>query len=468
MVRHLTTSEVVPRSSGAVRRAHARLAVYLACSDALCVAVALAGSYLGRFGFSLVDASYIAVVLIALPVWLGVFNAFHLYQPRYLSAVEEFRRIIGATALGIVVIVMVSFWWKAGLSRAWVGLSWLLSLSLTLLARRFWRWYAARRSVSGQLGLKTLIVGDEREARRIQQTLGRGEQGYVPVGTLTVDGKEQAVDGQLDEVRAAIHSGAADCIFLTPGLPQEVVREVMTLARGGTIEVRMAANLTDMLTNRLSISPIGDIITMSLRPVRFTRCQRLLKRAFDLGVASVGVVVLAPLWLVIAVAIKVSSRGPVLFTQDRVTQHGRVFRMYKFRTMLTVAEHELEECGVDLSQPYFKLQDGDPRITRMGRVLRRFSLDELPQLINVLRGDMSLVGPRPLPVEQVAANPGLRPRHEVKAGMTGWWQVSGRSDVDPERALRLDLFYIDNWSLTLDLFILLKTVGTVLSGRGAY
>ena len=195
---------------------------------------------------------------------------------------------------------------------------------------------------------------------------------------------------------------------------------------------------------------------------------RIAKRASDIIIASTALMLLAPLWLIIALVIKLDSRGPVFYKQERVGMDGRLFLLYKFRTMLTDAEHELEECGVDLSQPYFKLQDGDPRITRMGRVLRRFSLDELPQLINVLRGDMSLVGPRPLPVEQVAANPGLRPRHEVKAGMTGWWQVSGRSDVDPERALRLDLFYIDNWSLTLDLFILLKTVGTVLSGRGAY
>jgi len=170
-----------------------------------------------------------------------------------------------------------------------------------------------------------------------------------------------------------------------------------------------------------------------------------------------------PLWPFIALAIRLDSRGPVLFHQERVTKGGRIFRMHKFRTMRTGISPM-----IDTSRPFFKL-DSDPRLTRVGRFLRRLSLDELPQLWNVLTGDMSIVGPRPLPAEQVAAHPDLlTARQVVPAGMTGWWQINGRSGVTPEEALRLDLFYIENWSPSLDLYVLLKTFGAVVTGRGAH
>jgi lipopolysaccharide/colanic/teichoic acid biosynthesis glycosyltransferase len=142
--------------------------------------------------------------------------------------------------------------------------------------------------------------------------------------------------------------------------------------------------------------------------------------------------------------------------------------MYKFRTMITDQERALEGRLIDLTQPFFKMPH-DPRLTSVGRLLRSFSLDELPQLWNVIRGDMSLVGPRPLPLEQVTANHDLlQPRHEVRAGLTGWWQVSGRSEIDVEQALKMDMFYIENWSLSLDVYVLLKTAAAVIARRGAY
>jgi lipopolysaccharide/colanic/teichoic acid biosynthesis glycosyltransferase len=170
----------------------------------------------------------------------------------------------------------------------------------------------------------------------------------------------------------------------------------------------------------------------------------------------------------LAFAIRLTSSGPIFFTQLRVTKNGDVFPMYKFRTMVTNHERALEGKAIDLTQPFFKLED-DPRLTRVGRVLRSLSLDELPQLWNVLRGDMSIVGPRPLPVEQVDANQEfLSPRHEVSGGITGLWQISGRSDLDSDEALRIDRYYIENWSLALDVYILLKTIGAVLTRRGAW
>jgi lipopolysaccharide/colanic/teichoic acid biosynthesis glycosyltransferase len=201
-----------------------------------------------------------------------------------------------------------------------------------------------------------------------------------------------------------------------------------------------------------------------------TGAQTALKRTFDIIVAGAVFVVAAPLLAVLAVAIKTTSRGPVFFRQLRVTKGGHLFRMFKFRTMLDDADRIIEEKGIDTSVPFFKLGPEDPRLTTVGRFLRKYSLDELPQLLNVLRGDMSLVGPRPLPADQVAANLDLLgPRHEVPAGVTGWWQIQGRSEVeDPDEAVRMDLFYIENWSLTLDLYVLLKTFGVVLRKKGAF
>jgi lipopolysaccharide/colanic/teichoic acid biosynthesis glycosyltransferase len=179
--------------------------------------------------------------------------------------------------------------------------------------------------------------------------------------------------------------------------------------------------------------------------------------------ASAALAVSLPLWGAIAIAIRLSSPGPALFHQERVTKGGRVFRMHKFRTMRIDVD-----TPVDTSAPFFKLES-DPRLTPIGRVLRRLSLDELPQFWNVLKGDMSLVGPRPLPADQVAANLELLgPRHEVPAGVTGWWQINGRSGVRPEEAVHLDQFYIENWSLSLDLYIVLKTFGAVLGQNGAH
>jgi lipopolysaccharide/colanic/teichoic acid biosynthesis glycosyltransferase len=183
--------------------------------------------------------------------------------------------------------------------------------------------------------------------------------------------------------------------------------------------------------------------------------------------AALGLVVASPILLVAAIAIKATSPGPVLFRQDRVTKGIRSFQMYKLRTM-TEGPPLVDEQIADTTVPFFKVKQ-DARHTRVGRFLRQTSLDELPQLFNVFKGDMSLVGPRPLPTEQVAAHIELLgPRHEVRSGITGWWQIHGRSDVDPEEAIRMDHFYIENWSPALDLYVLVKTIGVLLTRRGAY
>lgn len=233
--------------------------------------------------------------------------------------------------------------------------------------------------------------------------------------------------------------------------------------------MRLYAPLSGVLSSRLTVQAVGTRgMALTVKPAHLSRSQHLIKRLFDLTASLIGLVILLPVMLITAVAIKLSSPGPVFFRQNRVTKAGRVFSVYKFRTMKTNADHLLAEHDLDPATPFFKIKE-DPRLTRVGSKLRSLSLDELPQLLNVVKGEMSLVGPRPLPQEQVSANVDiLGPRHEVRSGVTGWWQINGRSDVSSDEALRMDLFYIENWSLSLDLYILAKTVWVLATRAGAY
>jgi exopolysaccharide biosynthesis polyprenyl glycosylphosphotransferase len=270
-------------------------------------------------------------------------------------------------------------------------------------------------------------------------------------------------------LESALRTCGADCVFVaSTAVDLQQMSQIHRLTRRMGVELRISANLPEVLSSRLSVKPVGDVMAITLRPVHLSGTQAAFKRTFDLIVSAVALIMLLPVMAVVAAAIKLTSPGGVLFTQERITRGGRVFTVYKFRTMLRDADRIFEEEEIDRSEAFFKLRKG-PAMTVVGGWLRRLSLDELPQLWNVVKGDMSLVGPRPLPVEQVTANLELlEPRHEVRAGLTGWWQINGRSDVDAAEAVRMDLFYIENWSLTLDLYIILKTVGTVVFGRGAY
>jgi exopolysaccharide biosynthesis polyprenyl glycosylphosphotransferase len=461
-----------PTPSGALRRYHS-LGLGLAASDVLALVFALLVSNLVQFGLRPLDPAYYVVLVAAPMAWIAVFHGFGLYTPHHLSASEEFRRTIGAASMGILLIVLGSYW-VYSFPPQWIGLTWLLALLLELVVRRVWRWYAYRLKADGRLALRTLIVGTNDEAGRLAVALTGKGLGFDPVGFVATSGRLVSpngltVLGRIDDLEELIDAHGADCVFVasTAVAAEDMLRVVQTTRQTG-VEARVSANLPQLLTSRLTVQPVGHVMALSLRPVRLTGTQTVIKRAFDLSVASIGMLCMAPLWVVIAGMIRLTSKGPVLFRQERVTKGGRVFTVYKFRTMVQDSAAILAEQGIDPSTPFFKLSD-DPRLTPVGRVLRKLSLDELPQLLNVLRGDMSLVGPRPLPAEQVAANLDLlASRHEVPAGVTGWWQINGRSSVDFEEAVRMDLFYIENWSLSLDLYILLKTVGCVLAQKGAH
>lgn len=413
------------------------------------------------------------VLALAPFVWMTCFHAFGLYGVRNLSALEEFRRLIGGTSVAIGVVLLGSTWWRSIVYRRFFGLSWLLALAIGLFSRRVWRWYRKSLRRDGWLAARTLILGTNGEAARLALVLDEPVLGFRLVGHVaptpaTGCANGLPVVGMLDDLEETIRCLQVDCVFVaSTDVTPDVMVFVSNIARRTAVEVRMTANLADVLVSRLSIQSVGDVMALSLRPASMSKTQAALKRGFDILVGTLALAVSAPAMVLIAVAVRLTSSGPALFRQERVTRDGRVFRMLKFRTMVAEGKRLPPGRMVDLTVPFFKLAH-DPRLTRVGWFLRRFSLDELPQLWNVVRGDLSLVGPRPLPAVQVAANPDLlSPRHEVRAGITGWWQINGRSNVDPLQALRLDAVYIENWSLSLDLFILLKTVGTVFSSRGA-
>jgi exopolysaccharide biosynthesis polyprenyl glycosylphosphotransferase len=457
-----------PRAGDALRR-YRQISMGLAVSDAACIVAALLLVYQIRYSTRPMPVRELAVVVVAPLLWVAAFRAFNLYAPQHLSSSDEFRGIIGATSLGIVLVVMASYWSKSAFPRAWLGLSWLLAVLLELATRRGWEAYRLRLKRDGRLAFRTLIVGTTGEATRLAETLKDPTSGFIPIGYVgefdpSAPGNGLPVVGDIPDLRRLARKHDADCFFVASTcVSAEDMFGVTQVARQERTEVRVSANLSQTLTSRLTLQKVGGAIALSIRPVRLTRTQIAMKRAFDLVMASAALVVSLPLWTAIAIIIRVSSPGPVFFRQERVTKGGRSFRMLKFRTMRVDVD-----SPADTSAPFFKL-DSDPRLTPVGKILRRFSLDELPQFLNVVNGDMSLIGPRPLPADQVAANLELlSPRHEVPAGVTGWWQINGRSGVTPEEAIHLDQFYIENWSLSLDLYILLKTFGAVLGQKGAH
>jgi exopolysaccharide biosynthesis polyprenyl glycosylphosphotransferase len=464
------------RPRGSARSRYRAVGLGLAASDAACVLAALLIAYVLRFGTAQMPMSFLIVIATAPVIWVGTFHAFQLHQPQELTPAEEFRRTIAATSVGMVLIMMASYWSKAELSRVWIGLTWILVILLELAVRRVWRWRVGRLKTDGRLSLRTLIIGGNEEAERVADLISAPGVGFSPVGYVALPDEPANVNrfpvvGNLDELRDLIEEHSADCLFVAASaVDRESMRWLAKTARQEDVLVRVTANLPELLSSRVSIQPIGGVMALSLAPVRLSGGQALLKRTFDLVAGGLAALVLLPLILVIALTIAATSRGPVIYRQERVGRRGRRFSIYKFRTMVVGAEAMVSELRPrnQAGGPLFKIRN-DPRVTGLGRWLRRWSLDELPQLWNVVRGDMSLVGPRPpLPEEVRAYRDWHLDRLEVRPGLTGLWQVSGRSDLSFDDYVRLDLFYIESWSLAYDLFILLKTIPVVLSAKGSY
>jgi len=435
-----------------------------------------------------VRSDYLLIGALAVPVFLAVFSILDTYAAYRMTPAEEFRRLVMGIGVGIALVVMVSFWAESSISRAWLGWAWGLSVLLVLGSRRLWHQHLGRLRKDGRLAFQTLIVGTNLEAAHLAKVMSSERFGFDVIGMVaTYDSPRKVGDveivgdvrvvrdvpvvGEVARIRELIRETGADCVFVAASAVR--TNEMRRLTRSARLEgaqVRVSANLPETLSTHLTAQPVGGVMSLAMEPAKLSLLQSAAKRSLDLLGASLTLLVTLPLFVVVALAVKVTSRGPVFYRQERVGLHGRHFTMLKFRTMVVDAEKMLRELRTrnESSGPLFKIKD-DPRLTPLGRALRHWSIDELPQLVNVLMGRMSLVGPRPsLPTEVALYEDWHFDRLEVRPGMTGLWQVSGRSTLSFDDYVRMDLFYIENWSLMYDLYILAKTIPAVLSGRGSY
>jgi exopolysaccharide biosynthesis polyprenyl glycosylphosphotransferase len=424
------------------------------------------------------NSSYLLLGASSLPLWAVMLWRARLYsRPHTAGRLDEFRRVVRATLSTVGATVIIGFVFKVGLARSWLVLTAVLAALTLTVGRTATRRYFGRLRARGRLLQPVVLVGANVEALAVcamlvaEPGLGYRVVGFIddesPPGTFLLDG-QPVLGGVADTLGATIAAGAVGVIIAKTAVdPATSNRLTRQLTEAG-LHVELSSSLCDISAERLFLRPLGRFPVLYVDPIRRHGWQAQAKRVFDVVVAAGAGILAAPVIAVAAVAIKLEGRGPVHFRQKRVGKDGKPFEVLKLRTMVNHADLLLGEL-VDRNQadgPLFKLR-GDPRVTRVGRVLRATSIDELPQLWNVLRGDMSLVGPRPaLPSEVPLWSPELHGRLAVKPGMTGMWQVSGsRRWHSFDEYARLDLYYVDNWSIWTDLAILAKTVPAVLRNR---
>ncbi len=395
--------------------------------------------------------------------------------------IDEVSRITYATAAAITLMMAITFFVQpdtfSRLMLFWALFFTVLFISLSRLVRRL------ILSILYQRGIvvdRVLIVGSGEAGRGVIRTLmARPDLGFKAIGYLD-DGTEENNIGSGRIPHLGSYQDLEKILQKEPklhtvfiALPGEMHRQISDLLyvcyRYG-VRAQVVPDLLQMSLNRVEFNNMAGIPTLGVRDIRISRSQQILKRMLDLTLIAIGAIPALILMIIIAIAIKLDSPGPVIYSAERVGRNGKRFKMYKFRSMVVGADEQKEALKSlnEADGPIFKIKD-DPRLTRVGRIIRRLSLDELPQLYNVLVGHMSLVGPRPpLPEEVAQYKPWHRQRLSVIGGLTGLWQVSGRSDLTFDELCLLDIYYIENWSLALDLRILLQTIPHTLFGKGAY
>jgi exopolysaccharide biosynthesis polyprenyl glycosylphosphotransferase len=436
-------------------------------------------------GFSIEENNatwFHTVSYVLLPLgWVVMLWANRAYDRRHLGlGTEEFKRVVRASVAVAAGVSFLAFATKTDLSRLTVGTALLGTMLLILVAR-----FAARavlhliRKETGYATHRLVLVGTLPEALEVYTAVTRSPAaGLDPVAIHLTDGYAAARGVQTPvpvyagrDVLALVREVGADTIAVCGSASAEPgeLRRLAWQLEGSGIDLIVAPQLTDIAGPRVHIRPIEGLPLLHVEEPTLSGPALLAKSLLDRIAAGLGLLLLVPLFLTVAIAIKLSDPGPVFFRQLRVGHEGRTFRVWKFRTMYVDAE-ERRATLVDQNETdgmLFKLKR-DPRVFAVGQLLRASSLDELPQLINVVLGEMSLVGPRPLPADDGDYLGDVRRRLLVRPGITGLWQVSGRSDLSWDEAVRLDLYYVDNWSLAYDLSILWRTIGVVLARKGAY
>ncbi|WP_040337576.1 sugar transferase [Candidatus Blastococcus massiliensis] len=457
----------------------------LVVGDLLCAMVAGLAAYLVRFGPENAQTAGASTLAgLALPgVWLISITIARAYEERFLwVGAEEFRRVFFAAMMLLATLGTVSWAFQLDVARGFVVLAVPMALLLTLAHRYVQRKSLHRARRHGERLQTTVLVGHRNAIAALDEQLARETfHGYRVIGCCLPEYQYRPsadafnglpILGDLSDVAAVVRQYEVDTVAVLPcpELDGAALRRLGWDLEKTDAELLLAPAVTEIVGTRVRIRPVCGLPLMHMERPELTGIRRLAKAAVDRVSATLGVLFLLPVLLGLALAVKLTSPGPVLFRQERVGRDGQTFSMLKFRSMVTGADRMVAalEAENDGNGVLFKKRD-DPRVTRVGKFIRRYSLDELPQLFNVIRGDMSLVGPRPpLPTEVERYGFDMHRRFLVKPGLTGLWQVSGRSDLSWDDSVRIDVRYVENWSLTFDFMILWKTLGAVLRGSGAY
>jgi len=500
---HGATAEGVARHTLPLssERSWARFYRYrLLASDTAIILATTIGAIFLRFGFDDADVpasglhvDYIYLSLIIAGTWLFALATYHTRDARVVGVgVSEYRRVVAATATTFGLLAIFFLVAKVDIARGYFIVALPVGMTGVLFTRWLWRRWLIRQRTFDHYLSRALVVGrfDDVDyvVRQIHQKSGAA---YNVVGAALDTGKrkgakkdaelsrrissperEVPIVSDLDGVSAAAARLGADTVIVAgPAVSGGgFVRKLAWQLEGTATELVLASPLTDVAGPRIHFRPVEGLPLIHVEIPQFEGGKHVLKRAFDFFVAGIALLILSPLFLIVAVAVRLDDHGPVIFSQERVGRNGETFRMFKFRSMVLDAEARLAslQAANEGQGLLFKMHD-DPRVTKIGRILRKYSLDELPQLVNVFLGDMSLVGPRPPLRSEVAGYANhVHRRLYIKPGLTGMWQVNGRSDLSWEESVRLDLYYVENWSLTGDLVIMWRTVKVLTHPVGAY
>ncbi|WP_285115402.1 sugar transferase [Leifsonia sp. fls2-241-R2A-40a] len=482
-------------------RTWARLYRYrLLATDTAIILAATIGAVYVRFGFDETvpptagfHIDYLYVSLLIAATWLFTLSVYHTRDPRVVGlGVSEYRRVVSASAITFGVLAILFLVAKVDIARGYFIVALPAGMAGVLFSRWMWRHWLIRQRTFDHYLSRALVVGrfDDVDyvVRQIHQKSGAA---YNVVGAALDTGKRKGAKKDAEMRRriasperevpivsdlsgvadAAARLGADTVIVAGRALSSgDFVRKLAWKLEGTATELVLASPLTDVAGPRIHFRPVEGLPLIHVEIPQFEGGKHVLKRAFDFFASGIALLILAPLFIAIAIAVKLDDNGPVIFAQERVGRNGEHFKMFKFRSMVIDAEARLAELQAnnDGKGLLFKMKH-DPRVTRVGHTLRKFSLDELPQLVNVFLGDMSLVGPRPpLPSEVEGYENHVHRRLYIKPGLTGMWQVNGRSDLSWEESVRLDLYYVENWSLTGDLVIMWRTVKVLTHPVGAY
>ncbi len=460
-----------------------RWTVGLVVGDTALLSAALVVALVRRFGVdsTVATAGGLSYALIAVAIGLGWALSLGFagaYETRHLgTGAEEYKRVAVGTFRLWAVVAIGCYAAKVQVARGFVVVALPLGLLLLLTGRT-----AARRVLVSARGRglslhRVIVIGDRRAVVSLATELRRETAaGFEVVGACMPEPGDQfretdelPVLGTLDEIPAIVREYDADTVAVASAVAPEIVRRLSWGLEGSGVDLVVAPSVVDVAGPRVSVRPVAGLPLLHVDEPEFTGGKRVAKAVLDRLLAALALLALAPVLVPVFLAIRLGSPGPALFRQTRIGRDGHEFHVVKFRTMFVDAEQRLVELAErnETDGLLFKIAQ-DPRITRVGAFLRRTSIDELPQLLNVVRGDMSLVGPRPLPVKDSDFTGDVRRRLLVRPGITGLWQVNGRSQLSWEDAVRLDLYYVENWSIALDLSILGRTVGAVVRGTGAY